>query len=326
MAVSGIRLAKAIGTGFNPPLPPSDIVLHPPEPRGLKPPLRVIEFRLRKIDQQHALQQAKLEEACKFSAANNTQRKELDAEALRQRRRFQERQKFKVIRKRAAQLIQANWRRFQCVQVSVPLARERLRIHRLEEGRAALAVTLQELRRQMHGMVYLPEHHVKAATFIQAWWRGILEIRVAGVLLIRHKIQEVQDVMERAVAKVQTRFRGIQGRRLYKVRRIQLDELQRQAKEEKAAQRVLMALKIQCWVRCCLARGDLDQRRVRMSRELLAKKETTCMTNNYVRKSMERLDVNEREYVAADRKTGGQTTKGRAENRNKCNAARKKRI
>lgn len=210
----------------------------------------------------------------------------------------------------AALLIQAAWRRQMVFKHVMPMVRERRRLELLARGRTELSGSLLALTRQMHQLVYLSEHKRAAATRIQAWWRGVLGVRAVVVILMRLKVKDVYARMGAAACKIQSMFRGIRGRDYCRLKKVSLEAMRQKVQQARDEHVQTMAVRLQCFARCVLAKLSLVRRRAKMSESLMATKESTAMSSAYIRASVLLLNAKDR-FVDAPRQARGRRDRQR---------------
>jgi len=147
----------------------------------------------------------------------------------------------------------------------LPDLKERRRLLMLEQQRAELEVQLRELRHTVHGITYLEEQRVAAAVRLQAWWRGILAVRVVKVLCLRGKIEDVHRHMDRAAQLIQAMVRGRLDRVLVADLRERLFAQSRLTAEQEEARKLRMVVKVQAWFRGLRSRHNTSRRHDRLT-------------------------------------------------------------
>lgn len=225
------------------------------------------ELRSRQISDQlnRCEKDLRLVRARHSEEAMRMRQKEEQQRALHARRAAQALRKQQVVE--AVLKVQALVRSLLVRKLVLPSAVERRRRELLRQEREALAAKLKDLRHTMHGITYIEEQRMAAALGIQAWWRGVLAVRVVGVLLLRFKIEEVHLQMEYAATLIQALFRGIRGR-------TEAEEMQRKSAakrrlsaEHEHARRGRGAIQIQSWFRGQKARISARKRQERLAKQ-----------------------------------------------------------
>mmetsp|Transcript_110795 Transcript_110795/g.353023 ORF Transcript_110795/g.353023 Transcript_110795/m.353023 type:complete len:334 (-) Transcript_110795:107-1108(-) len=240
-------------------------------PRCPRPPPRLAELGAVRVSEELEIVRGKLDQVQQCHANQAALRAEEERRRLAALTRAEEWQRRRQMQEQAITRLQAQWRRLHVVKAVLPCVMDRRSKELLEKGKVDLADSLQTLQRTLHGLVYLEDHRNAAATRIQAWWRGVLGIRVVGVLFIRHKIVEVQMLMERAATLIQASVRGCFARVFTLKLRVSVAERAVQKKEQGQLHRQREALRIQAWMRGVFARTDGDKRRLTLAKELIMK-------------------------------------------------------
>jgi len=265
-------------------------------------PPRLRELRAARLSEELAYTMADLGKVRSLHK-RNADRRRREADAAREKeRRYQELLARQKIREEAATRIQAAVRRMWVVRFVLPEVADAYRLKLLEAGRVELAGSLMSLRHTMHGLLYLDDHVERAATRIQAWWRGVLAVRVVSVLRIRRKMEEVHEIMGRAAGRVQARARGLRGRAACRRMRREMEERRLKVEREEHERMVRMVIKLQTWVRCSHAKREANRRRKRRSKELAAALDGSQMlraTSENVRRSLDPRGSNHASSPAA---------------------------
>mmetsp|Transcript_67426 Transcript_67426/g.140888 ORF Transcript_67426/g.140888 Transcript_67426/m.140888 type:complete len:364 (-) Transcript_67426:318-1409(-) len=260
------------------PLSPQN--LGPLGPRGPRKVVKLTVLRSLALHEElnkakFTLEQARAKRIMRAKHQEEEEERERAAEAARDQRKLQQES-----RRKAATFIQAAWRMLHVMHTVVPDLLEAKRLEELEAERVQLKGTLLNLRRTMHGLVFLEAHQVEAATKLQAWWRGILCRRAVQIFAVRRKLLMVLRSMESAAIMIQSRMRG----KLCRLLRLKMKEEQRNREMQKMRDyqqlRIRMAIRIQSWVRGVYAKLDLDRRRLHMSLELMTNKDLNNMSNS----------------------------------------------
>jgi len=184
----------------------------------------------------------------------------------------------------AAIKLQAFARTLHVWRYVLPRAAEERRKRLLFEGRVELTSTLRDLRRTMHGLSYLEGHQNQSATRIQAWWRGMLAMRIVSVLLVRRKIAEIHDFMELAAMRIQAHCRRRLARASCEALRRQRAERVQRAIREKEARRQRAAVRVQAFYRKISAKSTANRLRTARNREMLLSDGEAAEARNMLRK------------------------------------------
>jgi hypothetical protein len=182
-------------------------------------PLRQVDFtrshfeaQLGRLQEQHLKNEEKRQDA-----ATRERNRALRHEARQERLR---------LRHEAATKIQSLTRSFFVRRFILPSVLEAKRIEELESSHIALIESMLGLHQNIHALAYLPEDRRKAATYIQAWWRGKLAERIVAIVLIRNRLALVHERMNRSATLLQALVRGV-------LARIQCLRLRKQREEQK---------------------------------------------------------------------------------------------
>merc|ERR1711933_337326 len=130
----------------------------------------------------------------------------------------------------------------------------------LREKRVELSENLLSLRRIVHGLAFLDHDKENAATRIQAWWRALLTLRLANILIIHRQLVDVHTCMQSSAMRIQSVFRGSIARKTCRALR-QAKEERELAEQREEERRFLQAvIRIQSAARCMFAMRTANAR------------------------------------------------------------------
>lgn len=165
---------------------------------------------------------------------------------------------------KAITLLQAAARAYIARKHDIPKMAEELEVRRIIRNKKDLSGRLLDLFRTMHSLTFLEEDWRRAATRVQAWWRGILAKRTVKVMIMAETLHRLRMRMLSGATRIQACWRGVVDRRIA----AQLAAVRAAIRaEEKRAQDALMllsVLKIQGAFRVRAARKEAYARREAM--------------------------------------------------------------